>query len=165
MKLSFEQLDRYLGAKLPRNMLIFGDEPLLLDEAADKLRCYCIDSLQCEREVHRVETGFDWQAFNFSGGSLSLFSQRRLLELKIDHPKITDNGVKALQRYFEQPDEDLYLLAVAGKLDKNVQRSKWFKLFEQNASILQVWPVDAKQLPRWIGARLAARLPLGTSNP
>lgn len=157
MKLSVEQLDRRNGEPLPRYIFIFGDEPLLVLEAADKVRRYCMDELQCEREVHRVEAGFDWQAFNYSGGSLSLFSQRRLIELKLDTLKLGDAGSKAIERYFEHNDEDQFLLVIAGKVDKSTQRTKWFKLLEKNAGLVQVWPVESRQLPQWINGRLASR--------
>jgi len=110
-----------------------------------------------ERLVFNVETGFDWNALLQARDSLSLFAEQRLVELRLPTGKPGDAGAKALREYADRPPEGDVLLVIAGKIDKDAQRSKWFTALEQAGVVVQVWPLKAAQLPDWIERRMCAR--------
>ena len=62
--------------------VLTGDEPLLLQEASDALRRAASAQGYGERERHGVERGFDWNDLLAGCQSLSLFAERKLLELR-----------------------------------------------------------------------------------
>src|SRR5690606_35364238 len=86
--------------------------------------------------------------------SLSLFAERKIIELRLTNGKPGEKGGKVLQEYAQSPAPDNLLLIIADKLDGAAQKSKWFKAIEACGVHVQVWPVGAAQLPRWIGQRL-----------
>jgi DNA polymerase-3 subunit delta len=43
---------------------------------------------------------------------------------------------------------------VAPKLDRNAQSAKWVKTLESAGIYLPVWPIDLRELPRWIAERM-----------
>lgn len=157
MKLSPAQLDKHLQGALAPVYVVSGDEHLLCQEACDAIRSACRRQDFNERQVFSAETGFDWGQLAEAGASLSLFAERRLLELRIPNGKPGDKGAAALMDYLARPAEDTVLLVSLPKLDGNTQKTKWAKaLIEgKNVQFLQVWPVDAQQLPQWIRQRLA----------
>lgn len=154
MKLRLEQLPSHLTQQLAPLYLIYGDEPLLAQEAADAIRRGAGERGYSERECFTVEPGFAWSRLLESAASPSLFAPRRLLELRLGGAKVDETGGKTLQAYAQRPAADALLLISAGKLDAAAQKSAWFKALDSVGVIVRVWPVEAGQLPAWIAQRL-----------
>jgi DNA polymerase-3 subunit delta len=155
MRIKPEQLEAHMGKGLQPLYLVHGDEALLAQEAADLIRARARQEGCAEREVFTVERGFDWQALLSSGNSLSLFSSRRLVEIRIPSGKPGNDGSLALQDYCARLPEDTVTLVLCPKLDKTAQAGKWFKALENTGISVGVFPIERTQLPRWIGDRLA----------
>jgi len=83
--------------------VLSGDEPLLVQEAADAIRASARAQEYTERTVMFVESSFDWNTLSQAADSLSLFAERRLLELRMPGGKPGDAGSKALQAYAQRP--------------------------------------------------------------
>ncbi len=157
MKLSPAQLGKHLQGPLAPVYVVSGDEHLLCQEACDAIRAACRQQDFSERQVLNAETGFDWGQLVEAGASLSLFAERRLLELRIPNGKPGDKGTAALLDYLARPAEDTVLLISLPKLDGNTQKTKWAKALIDGKQVqfVQIWPVDAAQLPQWIRQRLS----------
>lgn len=154
MPLRPEQLAAQLGKGLAPLYLVYGDEPLQIQEALDAIRRAARAQGFGEREVFAVEAGFDWNGFMQSAASSSLFGDRRLLELRLGNHKPGDEGGKALMAYAERPPPDAVLLISADKLDKSVQKTRWFNALDSKGTLVQSWPIEIKQLPAWIETRM-----------
>lgn len=154
MKLYINQLSSHLASKLAPVYLVGGDEPLLVDECCTAIRDKAITEGYTEREVLNVETGFDWNKLSSSGQSMSLFADRRLLELRLPTGRPGDAGGKALTRWTEDLPEDTVLLVIAGKLDQDILRTKWAKTLEKVGAVLRIFPPDINELPNWIAQRM-----------
>jgi DNA polymerase-3 subunit delta len=137
--------------------LVFGDEPLLVEEAADSLRHEAHAAGFDERLVLTVEPGFDWGALDEAARSMSLFSSRRLIDLRMPTGKPGDQGTRALARYCDRPPDDTLLLIVAGRLDARTRKSKWFKTVEKAGRLIERKQVAVSKLPGWIVARARDR--------
>jgi len=158
MKLNPAQLARQLKESLAPVYVISGDEPLLAGEAADLIRAACRREGSEERLVFHIDRAFDWGQLHETSHSLSLFAQKRLIELRIPGGKPGDEGAKAIIAWLDSPPPDTTLLISLPKLDGSAQRTKWAKALIDHASsrFVQIWPVDAQQLPGWMRDRLAA---------
>lgn len=157
MKLRFEQLDDHLQQGLRPVYLLSGDEPLQLGEAADAIRSAARAQGFAEREVMHVEAGFDWNSLAAVSDTLSLFAEQRLIDLRLPSGKPGREGGAALSAYAANPPPDTVLLISCGKLDKNAAKAKWFKSLDKAGVTLQVWPVEAAALPRWVQQRMRSR--------
>ena len=157
MKLNAPQLGKQLKDELAPVYVVSGDDPLLCGEACDLIRQACRAAGSEERQVFDVDRSFDWAQLYEASHSLSLFAQKRLLELRLPSGKPGDAGAKALLGYLEQPAEDTTLLISLPKLDGSTQRSKWAKALIEHADsrFVQIWPIEPQQLPTWIRDRLA----------
>lgn len=156
MKIPFRQLRRHLGEKLAPAYLVAGDEPLLLGEALADIREAAGHAGFEERELHVVERGFDWDDIEASADNLSLFSTRKVVELRLASPRPGDAGARSLRRMLARPDPDrLLLLGIGARLDAATAKSAWVKAFEEAGAIVEVWPVERQELPRWIAERAA----------
>jgi len=157
MNIRFEDLSAQLKHDLRPVYIISGDEPLQLSEACDLIRQHARTQGFSEREVLHVEKGFDWEQFLASANSLSLFAERRVLELRVPSGQPGDKGSKALQEYAQNPPPDTVLLFIAGKIEKAAQNSKWYKALDSVGASVQVWPVEAAALPQWIRRRMQSK--------
>lgn len=157
MQLKPEQLDAHLRKQLAPVYFISGDEPLRVMEAADAVRAAARARGYDEREVLSVEAGFDWGSLHSAAGSLSLFCERRLVDLRLPGGKPGDAGSKALRAWAERPPEDTLLLVTAGKLDPGARKGKWVQALDGAGVVVFVWPLDAQQYPSWVKARMQQR--------
>lgn len=157
MKLNFNQLSSHLEKTLQPVYFISGDEPFQLDESARLIRDVAKSQGYTEREVYHVDRSFDWAELTHSVGSMSLFAERKIIELRIPTGKPGDKGSKALVAYTEQLPEDNLLLIVSGKLDSNQTKSKWFKALDAVGATLAIWPLEIQQLPGWLKQRMQLR--------
>lgn len=154
MKLKPEQLAAHLQKSPAPVYVLSGDEPLLVQEAADQIRAAARARDFSGREVFFVDRSFDWNLLTQTAASLSLFAERRLIELRMPGGKPGDEGSKALQAYAARPADDTILLVICGKLEAASRTSKWHQALEQAGASLQVWPVTASALPAWIAQRM-----------
>lgn len=156
MRLRPDQLDHHLSKTLLPAYLISGDELLLSQESADLIRRACRNNNILERDVLEVDRSFDWSQLLEAGQSLSLFGERKLIELRLGSGKMDQKSSAALQEYLAHADGSNILLISCGRLDKRSLSAKWVKALEENGAVIQVWPVERRQLGQWISQRLAA---------
>jgi DNA polymerase-3 subunit delta len=157
MQLKPEQLDGHLRKQLAPLYFISGDEPLRVMEAADAVRAAAREQGYSEREVLSVEAGFDWGRLDAAAGNLSLFAERRLVDLRLPGGKPGDAGGKALRAWAGQPPEDTLLLVTAGKLEPAARKSKWLQALDSAGVVVLVWPLDTQQFPAWVKRRMQQR--------
>jgi DNA polymerase-3 subunit delta len=155
MRLRAEQLK----ANLQRSGLapiyyISGDEPLQLMETADEIRRSARDQGFSERVVLDASVGFEWGSFLQESANLSLFSSKRLIELRLGNTKPGNEGGKALIEYAETKSTDDLLIITSSKIDKKTQQTRWFKALDKVGITIQIWPIELSQLPGWICQRI-----------
>lgn len=153
MKLSKpDQLEGQLKARLASFYIISGDEPLQVEESCDQIRTYTRQSGFTEREVYHVDNGFDWTKIVEAIHSLSLFAEKRLIELHVKDARFGD-GKKILQACAESPPNDTIVLIITSRIDSKTSKTKWFSALEQAGIWVPVWPIEYQQLPGWIAKR------------
>lgn len=157
MALSPAQFEQRLGREaLPPVVLLASAEPLLLLEAADAIRQRARGQGYAERSVFEGEAGMDWDALRMAFSSLSLFSCRRLIELRLPSGKPGKEGAEIIAGFARQPAPDVVLLIQAGQWSR-AHEGAWVKAVEQAGWFLPMWPVKPAELPQWITRRLKAQ--------
>lgn len=137
--------------------LICGDEPFLVEEAAQVVRDTARSQGFDDREVMHVERGFDWDTLAASAASLSLFGGKRLMELRMPTAKPGDAGSKALVAYCADPAPDTVLLVIAGKLESSQRNAKWVKTLQSTGEFIACARIPTARLGAWIVERMRAR--------
>ncbi len=155
MHLHAEQLSEHLRKQsLLPVYLLSGDEPLQLLEAGDALRDAARNAGYSQRDVLEVGRGFDWNLLLEAAGSLSLFGDRRVIDLRLASARIGADGSKAVVAYLADPPPDTLLLISAPKLDRSQLKTKWVKAVDARGALLRIWPVDGARLPAWLAQRM-----------
>ena len=157
MQLAAAQLGTHLQKGLKSLYTLHGDEPLLIQEAADAIRAAARAQGYTERTVHTVAGAhFDWSEVLAAGGSLSLFADRQIVEIRIPSGKPGKEGSPALQQLAEgaQGNESTLTLVLLPRLDRQTRTGAWFGALESFGVTVQVDPVERAALPQWIAQRL-----------
>lgn len=157
MRISTEQLQQHLKRGLQPLYTIFGDETLLALEAADRIRAAARTQGYGEREVLTCEPGFNWSDLAFAGSSQSLFSSRKLLELRVPNGKPGTEGSAAIQAYCKHVPEDTVTIVQLPGMDWRAQKSSWFETLEDAGVSVEARVVTRAALPKWLAGRLAAQ--------
>lgn len=155
MELKLEQLSRHLQGPLAPLYVLHGDEALLQIEARDALREVAQQAGFLARESHVVESGFQWSTLLFANDAMSLFADRKFIELAIPSGKPGTQGSEALQQLSQSLNPDNLLLITLPRLDKATQSSKWFQALQQAGVTIATPPVERHALPAWLNGRLA----------
>ena len=151
-----------LAAQLAKGLkplyTVYGDEPLLAQEAGDAVRAAARAQGYGERKVFTVGGAyFDWGPVLGAAQALSLFAERQFIEIRIPNGKPGKDGSEALQRYCERLPEDVVTLVSLPRLDKTQMNGAWFTALDANGVTVRVDPVERRLLPQWIAQRLAAQ--------
>ena len=157
MRVRPEQLERHLARGLASVYVVHGDEPLQREESLDAIRAAARAAGFAERIVLHAESGFDWSELQAHAASLSLFAERRLIDLRLPDGSPGRDGGPVLAQYAANPPPDMTLLMSCRRLDRRSTVTKWFKALEGAGDVIEVFPVRARDLPRWIVDRSAAR--------
>jgi DNA polymerase-3 subunit delta len=157
MELKPERFERQLAGEALRPVyLVAGSEPLLVQELADAVRAKAKVEGYGEREVFEAGRDFDWNELTMGFAALSLFSPRRLFDLRLPTGRPDREGSEAIQAYCADPPPDTVLLITAQDWSsKHV--GKWSEAVARAGVFVPVWPVRPNELPDWLEARLRAR--------
>jgi DNA polymerase-3 subunit delta len=168
------QLTAALAKPLPPAVLLAGEEPLLIQEALDAVRAAAKKQNYSERVALTVEAGFRWQQVIDECASMSLFAERRVIEVHMPkgpngHKRgkgedsgddeaggKAEDGAKALVALMAKPARDILLVVVTGTLDKRGRESAWYQALDAQGLSLYAWPVKPEELTGFIEQRAAS---------
>jgi DNA polymerase III subunit delta len=157
MQLAAPQLHQHLQKGLKSLYTLHGDEPLLIQEAADAIRAHARTLGYTERTVHTVAGAhFDWSEVLASGGSLSLFADKQIVEVRVPSGKPGKEGSPAIQQLAQaaQGNDSTLTLFILPKLDKMTKTGAWFGALESFGITMQIDSIERRVLPQWIAQRL-----------
>lgn len=161
MKVDPRALPRQLKTLRPV-YVIHGDEPLLVQEALDALREAARRQGYAERERHDVAKGDEWESALRSSDTLSLFAERKILELH-GSGKPDATAAKALDAFLKQPPDDILLLIIVPRLDAAAQKAAWFTRCDSVGVHVPCQPLGGSEHREWLRERLH-RVKLGLND-
>ena len=157
MQLALTQIQAHLQKGLRSLYTLYGDEALLVQEAADAIRAAARSQGFTERSVHVVSGAhFDWSEVLAAGGSMSLFADKQLLEIRMPTGKPGKEGSPMIQQLAQaaEGNDNTLTLFILPRLDTATKKGAWFGALDQFGVTVQIDSLDRAQLPQWIAQRL-----------
>lgn len=137
--------------------LIAGPETLRVLEAADAVRKQARAQGVGEREIFDADgRDFDWGTLEATFNAPSLFSARRMVELRLPTGKPGKEGADAITRFCTDPPPDVILLITAGDWSK-AHHGKWTDAISRIGMLAVAWAVKPHELAGWVESRLRAK--------
>lgn len=157
MQLDGEQIKSQLArGSLPPALLIAGQEILLVLEAADAVRARSREEGYA-REVFDADARFDWDELSASFSALSLFAQRRLLDVRLPTGKTGKEGSAVIAAFCANPPPDTVLLITCLEWSKKHAENAWVRAIAKVGHTATLWQMQRHKLPDWLLARMRAR--------
>ncbi len=154
MQVKLADLGSHLASKLASIYFVSGDETLLVEEACDAVVAAARSQGFGERAVLYVDSGFKWNDVLQDLLSMSLFSEHRIVDVRVPGNKFDKEASEVLREYTARPVNDTLLLIRCERLDPRQRSSAWFKALDKTGVIVLIWPVSAAEMPRWLSRRL-----------
>jgi DNA polymerase-3 subunit delta len=154
MSIKPDQLPAQLARSLAPAYLIAGTEPLLVQECRDQVIRAAQAQGFVERTVHEVTARFDWNRLAEDSAAPSLFSSRKVLDIRLPTGKPGNDGSAALVALAGAADPDVLLLVSAGEWSAAMRKLKWVTALTAAGALVEIWPVKPAQLPDWIRQRM-----------
>lgn len=154
MKIKLEQLSAQTARALTPIYFLTGDVPLLLSEARDIICRAARKEKYDEINKLTVLPGFDWQQLLEHAYTLSLFSDKTIIDLQLASATLTEAAKNALLSYAAKPPRDKILIIRSPKLTGQQTKAKWFTTLTAGATLVQVWPLDPAQFQHWLQGHL-----------
>jgi len=152
MKTQPGQLPQLLKKGLAPVYLVSGDEPLLVQECCDQIRAAARDAGYQDRLVYHADHQLDWNSVAEECNALSLFAEKRRIEIHLPSGKLGD-GRKVMEQVLQAPPEDVVLLLISAKLDAAETKRKWYKELQGTGVHVPVWPIDPANFAGWLQQR------------
>lgn len=155
MQVKAQDLTAHLAGNLAPVYFITGDETLLVEEAAGAVLGAARGQGFTERSVLHAEGSFRWHELLQDAASLSLFAERKILDVRNPGGKFDRDASDVLRAYCAAPPEDTLLLLRSPRIDGRQKSGAWFKAMDAAGVVVQIWPVGPRELPRWLADRAA----------
>lgn len=152
MKAQPGQLPQLLKKGLAPVYLVSGDEPLLVQEACDQIRASAREAGFQDRITYHADRYLSWPEVAEEFGALSLFAEKRRIEIHLPNGKLGD-GREALEQFLQSPPEDIVLILISPRLDAGEIRRKWYKQLQTTGVHVTIWPIEPDKFPGWLQQR------------
>ena len=156
MQLKLADITSHLKSELRPVYLVAGDETLLVEETCDAVIKAARQQGFTERSVHHAEGSFKWAEIIHDAASISLFAERKIIDLRVPNGKIDKNASEVIREWLDNNDGDNLLLIRTPRLVKRQRNSAWFKAIDSVGVITLIWDLEARELPRWVSQRMQA---------
>jgi DNA polymerase III subunit delta len=143
------------GQPLPPVFVVASDEPLLSLEAQDAVRAIARKKGYTEREVFHADARFDWSRLAEAASGLSLFSDRKIIEVRLPTGKPGIAGAAALEAHAASAGEGVLTIVALPKLDRRARETRWVAALERAGVLVEIDSIERARLPQWISERLA----------
>jgi DNA polymerase-3 subunit delta len=146
------------GQPLPPVFVVASDEALLALEAQDAIRATARKQGFTEREVLQADGRFDWSRLIEAAGGLSLFADKRIVEIRLPGGKPGTAGAAALEAHAAQAaqgDGGLLTIVALPRLDRRAKEARWVQALDRAGVLVEIESIDRARLPQWVGERLA----------
>ncbi|WP_104400436.1 DNA polymerase III subunit delta [Vibrio penaeicida] len=146
-----------LADHLPRSQhgifLVFGNEPLLLQESREAIQQHAQSQGFEERHRFAIDAQLDWNLVYDCCQALSLFSARQIIELEIPETGVNAAAGKELIGLADRLHPDILLVLIGHKLTKQQESAKWFKALSANGCVVTCLTPDTQRLPQFVQQR------------
>jgi len=154
MQVKADALESTLRKSLHPIYIISGDDPLLMQESSDAIRSACKAAGYSERVVFDVDANFDWSQILAECNAISLFADRKIIEIRIPSAKVGKDGGAAVRDICSTLNDDNVILICTGKLERGSDKSAWYKAIDAAGVCVVLWPPRRHELPHWVRGRL-----------
>lgn len=143
------------SSELAPFLLVTGSEELLMIESGDLIRRRARELGFTDRQVLEMAGNADWSQLPDAAASIGMFDERKLLEVRLPGGKPGVKGAKAIIEFLSSPVEGVVTVFTLPRPDWQGVKASWWKELAQKCTVVDCDPIERRDLPAWLAARLA----------
>ncbi|WP_072668648.1 DNA polymerase III subunit delta [Vibrio injensis] len=156
MRLYADKLSETLNRSLSSIYLILGNEPLLIQESRLAIERKAREQGFTEKYRFNADASLNWDEVYDCCQSMSLFSQRQIVEIEVADSGFNAALGKELASLTSTLSPDVLLVIIGGKLAKAQENTAWFKALSAQACWVNCLTPELSRLPQFVAARCRA---------
>lgn len=156
MRVFADRLVEQLSKQLHPSYLIFGNEPLLVQESRQAIQKTAYKQGFEEKHRFAIDSSLDWNLVYDCCQAMSLFSAKQIIELELPESGVNTSIAKELLALSELLHSDIIVVLIGSKLTKAQENAKWFKALANNGCWVSCLTPDIQRLPQFVQVRCRA---------
>ena len=124
-------------------------------ESGDLIRRRARELGFTDRQVLEMAGNADWSQLPDAAASIGMFDERKLLEVRLPGGKPGVKGAKAIIEFLSSPVEGVVTVFTLPRPDWQGVKASWWKELAQKCTVVDCDPIERRDLPAWLAARLA----------
>ncbi|WP_261816851.1 DNA polymerase III subunit delta [Vibrio gallicus] len=156
MRIFADKLAAQLQRQLHPIYLLFGAEPLLIQESSELIKKTASQQGYTEHYRFDISAQTPWDEIFEACNAMSLFSERKTIELALPESGVNVAIAKNLIAIHEILTPDTLLIIVGSKLTKAQENAKWFKALNGQGVWVSCLTPDIQRLPQFVQQRCYA---------
>lgn len=143
-----------LKKQIPPVVVVACEEALDREEVGDEVIRIAHAAGFSERTVHHVERkDFKWHEITNDAGSMSLFSQQRVIDVRVPKALVNKSASEMMRAYVEDTPADTLLVLRTEYLNKRDRSAKWYQALSSIGLCVHAYFVKDEDMPGWIAMR------------
>ena len=150
MKIAEIDLARHLEEEFKSIYTIISEDFVLVEDLLASILTKAKIEDFLEKETYIIEKNSSWDFLSSENNNLNLFSQKKIIEIKLLNQGPGVKGAKALKDYSKHPDLNLLVVVICENLDKKSHSSAWMKSLTEAGVLIQTETLSKNSLSRWV---------------
>ncbi len=146
MQIYYNQLDSKLKDNLKPIYIIAGNEIYQEELCVQKIIKIAKKEDFLDHEIMYVEKSFDWDNFNSSNSNLSLFSNKKILELRFLTKNVGITAEKKILELSENFSQDNLIIIRLPELKAADFKKKYLGINNNHVGLIRIYPMTRKNM-------------------
>ena len=146
MQIYYNQLSQQLQENLKPIYIITGNDIYQEESCVQKIIVTAHKANFIEHEIFYVENFFDWNNYELESLNLSLFSEKKITELRFLTKTVSSIAEKKIFDYIENFDKNKILIFRLPELKSTDYKKKYLYKKNNNVGIIRIFPFTKKNM-------------------
>ena len=146
MQIYYNQLEKHLVEDLKSIYLISGNEVYQEDFCVENIVNKAKEHNFLEHEIIYVEKTFDWNNFQMHSTNLSLFSEKKIIELRFLTKTINSNAENKIKECIDNYDDQTILIIRMPQLKSSDYKKKYLSIKNNNVGFIRLYAMTKKNI-------------------
>ena len=146
MQIYYNQLDTHLKDKLLQKYLISSPDIFLEEKCCDMIKETANSMGYIDKEIYYVDKSFDWSQINDSINTMSLFLEKKIIEIRFTSSTIDQKSKDMILEYLNMDINDVILLVRTPVLKSYEYKKEWTGKNNSTSGLIRLFTLNKKEM-------------------
>ena len=146
MQIYYNQLEKQLENELKPVYIISGNEIYQEESCTEKILVAAKKDNYLEHQILYVEKSFDWNSFDEINSNLSLFSEKKIIEVRFLTKTVGLTAEKKINEYINSINHENIIILRLPALKSSDYKKKYLGQNNNNVGLIRLYPITKKNM-------------------